>query len=84
MASANASNAKKVADPMDVRTRNEWIALNAAEQLARALARQNGTPNWRILLRAALLQAEELAPPTYPLNRVRLNVQVAGVPAEDL
>ena len=69
---------------MQARTRNESIALRAAEDLARTLARQNGMPdNWRTLLNVALLQAEE-GLPTFPLNRVCLSVQVQGVPAEDL
>lgn len=44
---------------MRVRTRNELIAMRAAEHLADALAKANGSLESGLLLHVALLQAEE-------------------------
>lgn len=70
---------------MQARTRNESIALRAAESLAQQLARESGIEaDWLPLLRAALAEAEDDAPaPSRPIE-LHLNIHTRGVPPEDL
>ena len=69
---------------MNIRTRSESILFRAAESLAQELARYVPDSDGGILLAIALAQAEEAAPPKFSLNRACLNVQIRGVPPEDL
>lgn len=64
-------------------TRTERIQRRAAEILAEAIDKEMAP----MLVAVAFVRAEdELGPPPYELNRVRLHVvaQVDGVPVEDL